>query len=250
MQSWNGSEGTVRYAVVADIHGNLQALEAVRADMAQFGIDGVFCLGDVVGYGANPRECLQIVRESDATMIAGNHDWAAAGNVGIDYFNADARDSVEWTRGQLTESELEFLRGLELIKAVDDVTLVHGSPFSPEYFEYLQTSYDVQVAFDHMDTRACFVGHSHVPVIFTDTDPLDYFLRDEFEFPDETKVIVNVGSVGQPRDLDPRACYAVYDDELRKVTLRRVHYDLQAASERMIAVGLPSTNAARIVLGR
>jgi diadenosine tetraphosphatase ApaH/serine/threonine PP2A family protein phosphatase len=240
----------VRYAVLADIHGNLEALEAVRADMAHTGAERVLCLGDIVGYGANPRECLEIVRELDTTIVAGNHDWAAAGNVGVDYFNADARDSVEWTRHQLSAADLEFLRGLELQEVLDAVTLVHGSPFSPEYFEYLQTSYDVQVAFDHLDTRLCFVGHSHVPVIFTDTEPLDYFLRDEFEFLPDTKVIVNAGSVGQPRDLDPRACYAVYDDEEDKIYLRRVEYDMQKASQRMLAAGLPATNAARIVLGR
>jgi predicted phosphodiesterase len=240
----------VRYAVLADIHGNLEALEAVRADMARAGAERVLCLGDIVGYGANPRECLAIVRELDATIVAGNHDWAAAGSVGIDYFNADARDSVEWTRHQMDKAELAFLKELELLKVLDDVTLVHGSPFSPEYFEYLQTSYDVQVAFGHLSTRLCFLGHSHVPVMFTNTDPLDYFLRDEFELPAETKVIVNVGSVGQPRDLDPRACYAVYDDQQRVVSMRRVEYDMQAASERMLAAGLPSTNAARIVLGR
>jgi len=243
-------ETIVRYAVLADIHGNLEALEAVLADAQRAGAERVLCLGDIVGYGANPKECLDIVRERDAVIVAGNHDWAAAGNVGVDYFNADARDSVEWTRGQLTEPDIAFLKELKLVNVFDQVTLVHGSPFSPEYFEYLQTSYDVQVAFDHMDTRLCFVGHSHVPVMFTDTDPLDYFLREEYELPAETKVIVNVGSVGQPRDLDPRACYAIYDDEGRAVWLRRIEYDLQAASERMLAVGLPSTNAARIVLGR
>ena len=108
----------MRYAVLADIHGNLEALEAVRADMGQAGAERVLCLGDVVGYGANPKECLEIVRELEATMVAGNHDWAAAGNVGVDYFNADARDSVEWTRHELSEPDLAFLKGLEFLPII------------------------------------------------------------------------------------------------------------------------------------
>ncbi len=127
---------------------------------------------------------------------------------------------------------------------------VHSTPFSPEYFDYIQTLYDVQLAFQHMETSFCFVAHSHVPVIFIDTDPVDYFGKDEFQLPPERRAIINVGSVGQPRDLDPRACYVLYDSVELTVKFKRVEYDLHQAAARMITAGLPMTNSTRIVLGR
>jgi diadenosine tetraphosphatase ApaH/serine/threonine PP2A family protein phosphatase len=240
----------LRYAVLGDIHGNLEALTLVLADAAQCGAEQLLCVGDVVGYGANPCECIGLMREHGVTVVAGNHDCAATGALSVDYFNADARDSIRWTRKQLGRNDLAYLRGLELVEVLEPVTLVHSTPFSPEYFDYIQTLYDVQLAFDHLGTQLCFVGHSHVPVIFLDTSPPSYFLKPELELPSDTRAIVNVGSVGQPRDLDPRACYVLYDGEERKLEVRRVEYDLHTASQRMAAAGLPATNSARIVLGR
>jgi diadenosine tetraphosphatase ApaH/serine/threonine PP2A family protein phosphatase len=240
----------LRYLVLGDIHGNLQALTRVLESAGSAGFDRVLCAGDVVGYGANPHECLEAVREAGALVVAGNHDWAAIDRVNIDYFNADARDSIQWTREHLTPGDLEYLAGLPLVATDDGITICHSSPFSPEYFDYIQTLYDVRLAFDHLETRIGFVGHSHVPVMFMDGDPASYFLRPELEVPDEGGVMVNVGSVGQPRDLDPRACYAVYDTDQSKVCLYRVEYDLHAASALMVTEGLPTSNAARIVLGR
>ncbi|MHC4592348.1 MAG: metallophosphoesterase family protein [Planctomycetota bacterium] len=242
------------YAVLGDIHGNLEALEGVLADAREAGAERVLCVGDVIGYGANPRECLAVMQEQDAVVVAGNHDYAGADRFSLDYFNADARDSIEWTREQLADADRERLAGLPLVETVDEITLVHSSPFSPEYFDYIQTLYDVQLAFEHLQTKVCFIGHSHVPVIFLNSSPAEYFLQSEFDIPDDMGVImgvmVNVGSVGQPRDLDPRACYVLYDSDERQIQVRRVHYNLLSASERMVAAGLPSTNAARIVLGR
>ncbi len=240
----------MRYGVFGDIHGNLEALLCVLADAEEQGAERLLCVGDLVGYGADPSEVIERMRERDALVVAGNHDWAAVDKISVDYFNADARDSIEWTRRNLSSDELDYIRSLELTAAVDGITLVHSSPFSPEYFDYIQTRYDVQLAFDHLDGEICFVGHSHVPVMFVDTDPVDYFLQPELDVPPQNRVIVNVGSVGQPRDLDPRACYVIYDTDERRVYMRRLDYDLHAASERMVAAGLPATNAARIVLGR
>ncbi len=240
----------MRYIVLGDIHGNLEALTAVLADAGEAGFDRVLCVGDIVGYGANPKECIEVVRDCDALVVAGNHDWAVLDKVSIDYFNADARDSIEWTREQLSAADLEYLDAAKLIEVVQEVTLVHSSPFSPEYFDYLQTLYDVQLAFDHLATRLCFVGHSHWPVMFLNTTPVDYFLREEFELPPDRRAVVNVGSVGQPRDSDPRACYFIYESEQQTIYLRRVDYDLHPASEKILAAGLPATNARRIVLGR
>ncbi len=238
------------YAVLGDIHGNLHAFEAVMADVDQAGVDCVLCVGDVVGYGAYPAECLQAVRDMEATVVAGNHDWATVGKIGLDYFNADARDSIEWTQEALGEGELEWLSGRELVWTLDDITLVHSTLFSPEYFDYMQTLYDVRLSFEHMESHIAFCGHSHVPVMFFDGDPVDCFLEREVDVPPDRRVIINVGSVGQPRDLDPRACYGIYDTDEQKVYMRRVEYDIHSASESIVAAGLPNTNAARLVLGR
>jgi diadenosine tetraphosphatase ApaH/serine/threonine PP2A family protein phosphatase len=240
----------VRYGVLGDIHGNLEALTSVLADAQEAGVGRLLCVGDVVGYGADPHECLKVLRDGKVCTVAGNHDWAVVEKVGIEYFNADARDSIEWTRDRLSSDELEYLGGLPLIEVMGEITVVHSSPFSPEYYDYVQTLYDVQLAFDHMRTRLCFVGHSHVPVMFLNTEPVEHCLRPVLELAPDRRVIVNVGSVGQPRDLDPRACYAIWDTDEQKVYLRRVDYDQDGASRKIAAAGLPITNARRIVLGR
>jgi len=240
----------VLYAAFGDVHGNLQALETVLADIAEVGADRVICVGDLVGYGANPGECVSRIRDINAVVVAGNHDWAAVGRLNTAYFNADARDSIEWTRAHLSSENLAYLASLPLVCTVDDITVVHSSPSFPEYFDYLQTLYDVQLAFEHMPTQLCMVGHSHVPLAFVDGDPISYWVPNEPSVLSSEKAIINVGSVGQPRDRDPRACYALYDSEANTVQLRRLEYDMTAASERMVAAGLPATNAARILVGR
>ncbi|MCK4283808.1 MAG: metallophosphoesterase family protein [Candidatus Brocadiae bacterium] len=238
------------YAVLADIHGNLEALHAVLDEVERSGADRLICLGDLVGYGADPSECVDAMRHLDAIVVAGNHDWAAVEKLSTAYFNADARDSINWTRTRLSADQMEYLASLELMHMAGGVTAVHSSPSFPEYFDYLQTVYDVRLAFDHVRTDVCFVGHSHVPIMFLDTMPINYFLRSEFEIPVGHRAIVNVGSVGQPRDLDPRACYVLYDSDERVVRMYRLDYDVHAASEKMMACGLPATNAARIMVGR
>jgi diadenosine tetraphosphatase ApaH/serine/threonine PP2A family protein phosphatase len=240
----------VRYAVIGDIHSNLQALRAVLDDIERVGADAILCVGDLVGYGADPSECVRLLKEREAVVVAGNHDWAVVEKIDVGYFNADARDSIEWTRQQLSEEELAYIHRLDLVEVVDEITVVHSSPFSPEYFDYIQTRYDVELAFSHLETPLCFIGHSHVPIFLVDDDPPDYFLEPEFRLPPDKDVIVNVGSVGQPRDLDPRSCYVLYDAEEKMLQIRRLDYDLHTASESMTAAGLPPTNAARIVLGR
>ena len=240
----------MRYAVLGDIHGNLQALNAVLDDMKDLGVESILCVGDVVGYGANPVECLQIMRERDVAIVAGNHDWAALGKVSVEYFNADARDSMEWTCGQLSRQDVDYLESMPLVEMRDCITLVHSNPFGPEYFDYIQTLYDVMLTFQHLETPIAFVGHSHVPVMFSESEPLDCFLVPRHQMEPGVRMVVNVGSVGQPRDLDPRASYTVYDEDERIIHMRRVEYDIHGAAEAIRAAGLPSTNAARLELGR
>ncbi len=239
------------YGVIADIHGNFEALTAVLDQVAAADPDQLICVGDLVGYGASPAECVRTVRELEPVVVAGNHDWAAVGKLSTAYFNADARDSIDWTVRRLSSDDLDYLRRLELVQVTGDVTVVHSSPSFPDYFDYLQTLYDVRLAFGHMNTKVCFVGHSHVPVMFKDSTPIKYFTNEDvFKIPDDNRAIINVGSVGQPRDLDPRACYVLYDSDEHVVSMHRLEYDVRAAAERMLDAGLPATNAARIMVGR
>ena len=238
-------------AVIGDIHGNYHALKAVLAGIDERGVDKLLCVGDVVGYGAHPVECLNVVRERAALLVAGNHDWAVAEKISTDYFNADAGDSIAWTRDRLPAEDVRYLGGLPLVVfEEEDVALVHSSPYAPGDFDYIQTIYDARLAFNSLKKRVCFVGHSHVPIVFFNSDPIHYFLESQFKLPPSGKVIVNVGSVGQPRDLNPKAGYAIYDTEAERVFMHRVDYDVAGASRAIKDAGLPATNAFRLRVGR
>ncbi len=240
----------VRYAVIADVHGNFHALEAVLTDINEQGADVILCLGDVVGYAAMPEQCMRTVREKCARVVAGNHDHGVVEKIDSTYFNADARDALYWTAEQLSEDDLAWLEALPLTAEFEDVLLVHSTLYFPEYFSYIRTLYDAALAFSKMEQRIGFIGHSHVPIAFVNSDPIDYFLLAEFQVPEHGRLIVNVGSVGQPRDLDPRACYVLLDTERNTVYFRRVEYDIAAAAEAIMSCDLPATNARRLLLGR
>lgn len=240
----------MRYAILGDVHSNLPALEAVLADIDKQGAETILCVGDVVGYAADPKECLQIVRERAAAAVAGNHDCGTVDSVDMTYFNEDARDAIEWTKGRLSEEELSYLADLPLVAEFDELLLVHSTPYYPGDFAYIQTLYDAALAFSKMQQGICFVGHSHVPVIFAASNPIDFFLVQEFDIPKEEKVIVNVGSVGQPRDMDPRASYALLDTDKRTLYMRRLDYDINDAEQRIQTAGLPDTNGQRLHWGR
>ena len=239
----------MRCAVIGDMHGNFHALEAVLGAIKNDGVDSMVCIGDVVGYASNPRECLQAVREQASCVVAGNHDFASADKLDMSYFNPKARDSIEWTKEQLSEEEVAYLAGLPLVAEFEGLFLVHSTPYRPEEFLYVEFPYDVALAFSSMEKQFAFVGHSHVPIVFVNSKPIEYVPQAEFELPDSEEVIVNVGSVGQPRDLDPRASYALLDTDLRRVFIRRVEYDVSAAADAILAQGLPAANAHRLFVG-
>ncbi|MFP4029511.1 MAG: metallophosphoesterase family protein [Candidatus Brocadiia bacterium] len=241
---------TLRYAIIGDIHSNLTALETVKADIHDMEIDEILCVGDLVGYAARPRECLEFVRENAAAVVAGNHDYGVSGALSLEYFNADAMNAVQWTREVLSEEEISYLDSLPLITEYNDILLVHSTPRNPEAFAYIQTLYDATIAFNQMENNLALIGHSHAPIVFQDSDPPDYFLVNEFELPEGQKVLINVGSVGQPRDLDPRSSYAIYDSEERRVTLRRLEYNIEQAARRITEAGLPPNNAQRLYWGQ
>lgn len=241
----------VRYAVLSDIHGNLEALRAVLADAASRA-DGVLCLGDIVGYGADPGPCIELVGEHCEAVVGGNHEHGVAGLLDLGWFNPYARAAVEWTRERLDDDAVAWLAALPLVREVDDATLVHASPAVPDEWDYLVTAHDGYAAFAAFTTRLCFVGHSHLPATWSSGS----WGRDHDAHPQGvtlakgSRYIVNVGSVGQPRDRDPRAAYVVWDTDARLVTVRRVEYDVETARRKIVAAGLPRLLADRLAVGR
>ena len=240
----------MRYAILSDIHGNRDALEAVLEDIEQQVVDACVCLGDIVGYGPEPAECLRTIQKYAGVTIAGNHDFAAANRLNISTFNVLARAATLWTREALDDEDIEYLANLPLVASFGDFEVVHGTTHSPELFDYVQTSYDAHLAMSHMKCPVCFIGHSHIPVNFVQAEIISYSFDTELRVPEGGRVIVNVGSVGQPRDRDPRSAYAVYDTEEKVVRLRRVAYDVEAVAEKIRKAGLPEQLGERLKLGR
>ncbi|HEV8586537.1 MAG TPA: metallophosphoesterase family protein [Methylomirabilota bacterium] len=240
----------MRYAIVSDVHGNLEALRAVLADAASR-VDGVLCLGDSVGYGADPVACVDLLEQRARAVVAGNHEYGVAGLLSLDWFNRWARAAAEWTRERLDDDHRAWLAALPLVRELEDATLVHASPVEPDEWDYLVTPDDGWAAFGHFATRWCFVGHSHVPGAWSlgssgpDFEPRPAVISAEAG----RRYIVNVGSVGQPRDRDPRAAYGVWDVEAGRVELRRVAYDVEAARAKILAAGLPRFLADRLAAG-
>jgi len=240
----------LRYAIIADIHSNLEALEAVLSVLEDRQIDAYLSTGDIVGYGADPVACLKRVRELDTTVVAGNHDWAVANRLSLDYFNAYAREAIYWTQERLEESDIRYLENLELTRRVGDVTLVHGTLYNPDNFDYLLTSYDAHLSFQVQETKLCVVGHSHVPITFVLDGTVTFSFDAETDLGPVDRAIVNPGSVGQPRDEDPRAAFGIYDTETGVFTTERVDYDIETATSKILRAGLPEVLAERLWVGR
>ncbi len=240
----------MRYAVIGDIHGNLEALQAVLEDVDEQGVDEILCVGDVVGYGADPEACLELMAERSSALVSGNHDYAAAAESSLEYFNPYARRALQWTAEQLSPDAQQALADLPLTAPMDGFALVHSSFFAPERFDYIFAPSQARVSFLKQDVPLAFFGHTHLPVAFFDTDPVTYSLEPEVTLDPETKALVNVGSVGQPRDEDARACYAIYDSERHLVSLRRVTYNIEGAARKITDAGLPEILAERLFLGR
>jgi diadenosine tetraphosphatase ApaH/serine/threonine PP2A family protein phosphatase len=240
----------VRYAVLSDIHANLEALRAVLADAAPR-TDGLLCLGDVVGYGADPVACIEIVAGRAHTLVGGNHEHAVAGLIDLEWFNAYARAAAEWTRERLDDDHRAYLASLPLVAQVADATLVHASPDRPDEWEYLLTAQDGFDAFPAFATRLCFIGHSHLAGTWSlgSSGPEHQAGAVDLELERGRRYLVNVGSVGQPRDRDPRAAYAIWDVERGTISTRRVVYDVAGAREKILRGGLPRFLADRLAWG-
>ena len=246
----------MRYAVLSDVHGNLEALEAVLQDCGKIGIDRILFLGDVVGYGADPQACLERLTRTAGTMIMGNHDMACATGSGIETMNQNAARAVLWTREILDSEGMEFLRSLPMDHYEDDMYLVHGSPYQPNDWHYILTEQDAELGFVSSRSPIVFVGHTHKPVncievkckrIFGgEVRRIEMNNNAELRFENDRRYIINVGSVGQPRDRDPRAAYGLYDSESRIFLIRKVTYDWDKASGKILGNGLPGFLADRL----
>jgi diadenosine tetraphosphatase ApaH/serine/threonine PP2A family protein phosphatase len=240
----------VRYAILSDIHGNLDALEAVLSSARERDIEHVVCLGDIVGYGPQPGECLRLIKNHNCTVVAGNHDFAVAERIDSSNFNVYAREATLWTREQLSSDEIEFLSELPLVAELDGFTAVHGTLHTPELFDYIQTSYDAHLSMQEMRQPLCVIGHSHVPIAFVQDEAISYHLEPMVTISAHSKTIVNVGSVGQPRDCDPRSSFAIYDSDRHQIERIRVPYDIDAVISKIRGAGLPRPLGERLRSGR
>ena len=240
----------MKYAVLGDIHANLEALEVVLKDAKEHGVEKYACVGDVVGYNANPVECMAIVRELGCTTVRGNHDHYCSHAENLNGFHPLAADVVDWTRKQLTPEQQEWLRKLKFVSPVESFTIVHSTLDTPEMWGYVFDKLEAEANFNYQTTTLCFYGHTHVPLAFEKSDTVRFGLYSKIKVTLGKKYFINVGSVGQPRDGDPRAAYVIYDMVNNTVELRRLPYDIQKTQKKILDAGLPGRIAARLAVGR
>lgn len=216
-------------------------------------VDRYVCLGDIVGYGAEPQACVEAVRRLAEVVIAGNHEYAVVGKMSLDFFNAYAKEAIEWTQRQLSIEALEYLRALPLVDRDGDFTVSHSTLHAPEAFGYIETLYSAHLSISLLDDPVCFVGHSHIPILFVldqREKTITYTGSRELNLSSGQKALVNVGSVGQPRDENPEASYATYTVGERHVTIHRVPYNVERAARKIREAGLPEVLSTRLKLGR
>ena len=241
----------MNFAIFSDIHANLEALEAILQDAHEHGCTHFVCLGDVVGYNANPHECVAKMQEMDCPIVKGNHDEQASLIESSRDFNELAEHAIEWTRENLTEPDKEWLRDLRLQRQVRDFTIVHATLDTPAKWGYVFNNLDATASFTYQHTALCFFGHTHVPMAFVRDDAgVERVKADALRIEVGKKYFINVGSVGQPRDGDWHAAYCTYDADNNMVEERRVKYDLATAQKKIIKAGLPRLLADRLAIGR
>ncbi len=237
-------------AIFSDIHGNWEGLSAVLKDAAAQHVTRYVCLGDVVGYNASPSECLERIRELNCALVSGNHDHFCSFDDDLTGFHPLAADAVDWTRRQLSADQQKFLAELPMIQRVENFTIVHSTLDMPEMWGYVFEGLEAEASFNYQMTTVCFYGHTHVPLAFEKSDEIIGGVYECIKISLEKKYLINVGSVGQPRDGDARAAYVIYDMGNKEVRLRRVPYDIAAAQAKIREAGLPERLAARLTIGR
>ncbi len=240
-----------RIAILGDIHANLDALHAVLEDCQREGVTDYLCTGDVVGYNACPHECMEIVRSLGCPVVKGNHDHYISSDQDFDDISPNAAIVLRWTQEQLTDEEIQWLRDLPFVVTKMGISLVHATMDNPQSFGYVFDHLQAAANFICQKTPICFYGHTHCPMIFEKQMSGIYRIdAQDFKLPIGRKYFINVGSVGQPRDGDPRSSYVIYDAAERTVHFRRIEYDIAAAQARIRAAGLPERLAERLAVGQ
>lgn len=243
----------MKYAIISDIHGNAEALEAVLCDIASRDIPITICLGDIVGYYADPELCVKLVQEHVVYSVAGNHDYAAIGLIDTANFTYFAYEAMEWTKKKLSEESKKYLASLPISVQMEKMFFVHSSPCRSKDFIYIFPNSEnaIAEAFSSMVYRLNFIGHAHCPFfIVQDESKIIQHTESTLSIDNDHYYLINVGSVGQPRNLDPRSCYAIYDTDLAQVSLIYVKYDFRITQQKVFDNHLPSFLAERLASGR
>ena len=240
----------MKYAILADIHSNLEALQVVLDDVQKQKCTHVACLGDVVGYNANPKECLELIRNLNCPCVKGNHDEYCSSEEELEGFNPHAAEAVNWTRQQLSPEDRKWLRDLKYVRMVANFTLVHATLDGPQRWGYVFEKLAAAASFTYQNTPVCFFGHTHVPVAFIRDSVVRGGTYSKFKVEPGRKYFLNVSAVGQPRDGNPKTGYVIYDMDEGSIELRRLDYDSPAAQAKIIAAGLPLRLAERLAVGK
>jgi predicted phosphodiesterase len=240
----------MKYAIIADIHANLEALHTVLEDAKAQNVTHYACLGDVVGYNADPKPCLDIIRAMNMPVVKGNHDEYCSSETDLEGFNPHAAEAINWTRDQLTDDDRKWLRELRYIRLVANFTIVHATLDGPQRWGYVFDKLAAAASFTYQNTSVCFFGHTHVPVAFIRDAMVRGGTYSKFKTEPGKKYFINVGSVGQSRDGVPKATYVIYDLDESTIELRRLDYDMATTQRKILAAGLPPRLAERLALGK
>ncbi|MFA5007821.1 MAG: metallophosphoesterase family protein [Candidatus Omnitrophota bacterium] len=240
----------MRYGIFSDVHGNIEAFTTAIEFYEKEKIDTFLFLGDIVGYGANPKEAISLLRTLNPVSIAGNHDWAVIDKLSADYFNEYAKEAVVWTKAQLEEAESDYLRNFPLTYQDKNFLCVHGSLDNPEDFNYIWGVNDARENLELLKTEILFVGHSHrAQIYYKNKKGIFYHSETSISLKKGEKYIINVGSVGQPRDRDSRLSLCIYDSDEGIVSIKRLGYNIQLTAEKITKAGLPQILASRLFVG-
>jgi predicted phosphodiesterase len=237
----------MKIAVISDIHSNLEALTKVLECIDEHNIDEIVCVGDIVGYGANPNECLDLVQKRCAHVVLGNHDAAVFNPRVTRTFTVGAFVSAQWTRTVIEEKYVNYLRALPISLNYQNAFFTHGSPLFPEEWNYITSDYEAKIAFKKFSQHVCFIGHTHLPITYFEQKKNG---KENLADSEEPRRIINIGSVGQPRDNNPRSSFAIFDTDTQTCEIERIDYDIRSAAEKIINAGLPAVLAERLFFGR
>jgi predicted phosphodiesterase len=240
----------MKYAIIADIHANLEAFQVVLDDIEKQKCTNVACLGDIVGYNANPKECLDTVRAMNIPCVKGNHDEYCSLDTEFEGFSPHAAAAGNWTRSMLSDDDKKWLRELKFVRLISSFSIVHATLDGPQKWGYVFDKLAAAASFTYQNTPVCFFGHTHVPVAFIRDSVIRGGTYSKFRVEPGRKYFVNVGAVGQPRDGNPKAAYVIYDLDESSIELRRLDYDIETAQKKILAAGLPERLAQRLAVGK